>query len=192
MIRGGLILAAGAGTRFAGEEPKLLAGLNGRPLLEHAIAAQTAVPELDRVVVVLGAQADRVRAAVDFGRAEAVDCPDWAGGMSASLRCGAATLAGSDRVIVTLGDVPGVTPELIRRFLDAPPGARAVYGGCPGHPVVLGPEQLSRLISLDGDTGARALLAGGPQIECGEVFDGRDVDTTDDLEEARRASRAVV
>lgn len=188
MIYGGLILAAGAGARFAADQPKLLAPLGGRPLLEHAIAAQTAVPELERVVVVLGAQADQVRAAVDFGRAEAVDCPDWADGMSASLRCGACALAEVERVIVTLGDAPDVSAALIRRFLDAPPGARAVYGGRPGHPVVLGPEQLSALATLDGDRGARGLLDGGLEVECSDLAAGRDVDTTEDLKELRRVA----
>ena len=53
----GLILAAGGGTRF-GAEPKQLAELRGRPLLEWAIRAQCDVPALERVVVVLGAHAD--------------------------------------------------------------------------------------------------------------------------------------
>ena len=66
----GLVLAAGAGTRFGGDGSKLLAELEGRPLLEHAVRAQTAVTALERVVVVLGARADEIQAAVDFGRAE--------------------------------------------------------------------------------------------------------------------------
>jgi CTP:molybdopterin cytidylyltransferase MocA len=52
----GLVLAAGAGTRFG--QPKQLAELDGRPLLEHSIRAMTAA-RVERVVVVLGAGADR-------------------------------------------------------------------------------------------------------------------------------------
>jgi CTP:molybdopterin cytidylyltransferase MocA len=191
---GGLILAAGDGTRFAGDTPKLLATLDGRPLLEHAVRAQTDVPEIERIVVVLGARADDVRAAVDFGRAEAVICADWPEGQSASLRCGAAVLAdaGADRVIVTLGDAPLLTPAVVRRFLEAPPGARAVYDGRPGHPVVLGRAQLDRLGEVTGDAGARSLLSGGPRIECSDLGSGRDVDTHEDLEAIRDAARAVV
>jgi molybdenum cofactor cytidylyltransferase len=181
----GLILAAGAGARFSGCRPKLLAELDGRPLLEHAIAAQCAVGELERVVVVLGADVETVRAGVDFGRAEPVVCPDWHRGLSASRRGGAATLAGAGRVIVTLGDAPTVTPELIRRFLGAPGGARAVYAGRPGHPVVLGPEQLVRLATVRGDVGARELLEDGPLIPCDDLATGRDIDTPADLEALR-------
>ena len=83
----GLVLAAGAGTRF-GERSKLLAELDGRPLLEHAIAAQCAVGELERVAVVLGAFADEVLVGVDFMRAEPVVCERWEEGQALSLRRG--------------------------------------------------------------------------------------------------------
>jgi molybdenum cofactor cytidylyltransferase len=188
----GLILAAGAGTRF-GPESKLLAELDGRPLLEHAVRSQCAVPELDPVVVVLGAQAAEVRGRVDFGRAEAIVFGGWADGQSASLRFGADRLfaGGARRVIVTLGDGPLIGPAVIKRFLHEPPGARAVYHGRPGHPVVLGPEHHRALQTLTGDRGARSLLD-GPEIECSALSSGRDVDTPDDLEEIRDEARAVI
>jgi molybdenum cofactor cytidylyltransferase len=126
----GLILAAGAGTRF-GRTPKLLAELDGRPLLQYAVDVQCAVVALERVVVVLGAAADEVRAAVQFGRAEPVVCERWSDGQSASLRFGLAALSGVDKVIVTLGDAPLITPEVIELFVVQPGGTRAMYGGSP-------------------------------------------------------------
>jgi molybdenum cofactor cytidylyltransferase len=188
----GLILAAGAGTRFGGESSKLLADLDGRPLLEHAIAAQCAVPELRRVVVVLGSRAQEIIDAVQFGRAEHVICREWAQGQSASLRCGIRALGDAEKVIVTLGDSPRVTPAVIARFLDEPPGTRAVYNGDPGHPVVLGPKQLEASLRATGDQGARDMLRGGSRIECSDLSSGRDVDTPDDLEAIRHEARAVV
>jgi CTP:molybdopterin cytidylyltransferase MocA len=190
----GLVLAAGAGTRF-GASPKQLADFHGRPLLEWAVQAQCAVPSLDPVVVVLGSFAASIRSGVGFGRASTVVCDDWASGQAWSLRRGVeALLERGDvtKVIVTLGDAPLVTPEVITMFVEQPPRARAVYGGRPGHPVVLGPEEIAALTSLKGDEGARNLLRGGPQVEVGHLCSGRDVDTPEDLEEVRHEARAVI
>ena len=85
-----------------------------------------------------------------------------------------------------------MTPEVIRIFAGQPPRARAVYGGRPGHPVVLGPEEITALTSLTGDEGARGLLRGGSEVEVGHLCSGRDVDTPEDLEEIRDEARAVI
>jgi molybdenum cofactor cytidylyltransferase len=187
----GLVLAAGRGTRF-GDEPKQLAELEGRPLLEWAVRAQCDARVLDRVLVVLGASASRIRDALEFGRAEVVVCPDWDTGQSASLRFGLARLTDADKVVVTLGDAPLMTSAVIERFAGEPPGTRAVYDGRPGHPVVLGPEQINGPTRLAGDIGARKLLQGGPVIEMGNICSGWDVDTPEDLEEIRNEARAVL
>jgi molybdenum cofactor cytidylyltransferase len=190
----GLVLAAGGGTRF-GASPKQLADLHGRPLLEWAVRAQCSVAGLERVVVVLGSHASDIRGGVDFGRAETVVCDEWASGQAWSLRRGVAALSAGgavSSVVVTLGDAPLVTPEVIRLFVDAPPRSRAVYGGRPGHPVVLGPEEIAALSSLAGDEGARGLLRGGPELEVGHLCSGRDIDTPEDLEEVRDEARAVL
>ena len=188
---GGLILAAGDGSRF-GPEQKLLAELEGRPLLEWAVEAQSRVPALERIVVVLGANASELTERIDFLDAEPVVCADWADGQSASLRCGVAALSDADKVIVTLGDAPLITPQVIARFVDEDAPARATYDGRPGHPVALGPRELAAVRGLSGDRGARDLLAGARMIECGHLCSGRDVDTPRDLEAIRREARAVL
>jgi len=119
-------------------------------------------------------------------------CPDWERGQSYSLRCGAQALREADKVIVMMGDVPRVTPQLIARFLDQPPRTRAVYRGRPGHPVVLGPGEVAALENVRGDVGANDLLAAGNLIECGDVSTGTDVDTPQDLEAIRDETRAVL
>jgi molybdenum cofactor cytidylyltransferase/nicotine blue oxidoreductase len=122
-----------------------------------------------------------------------VVCPQWREGQAASLRCGLSELRGAEKVIVTLGDEPLITSELVAVFVHHPAGARAVYNGRPGHPVVLGVEHVERLMSLTGDRGAREFLGDGPEIELGGAEDrGRDVDTTEDLERMRHEARAVV
>jgi CTP:molybdopterin cytidylyltransferase MocA len=183
----GLILAGGDGSRF-GPQSKLIQELGGRPVLEHAIRAMCGVSAIGQVVVVLGAHADEVRACVRFGRAESVVCDDWSRGMSATLSYGLGALRSTDRVVVTLGDSPTVTPSVVERFVSAQPGSRAVYDGHPGHPAVLGPTHIERLRSLGGDQGARGILD-GPTIECSDLCSGLDVDTTEDLELLRAAWR---
>jgi CTP:molybdopterin cytidylyltransferase MocA len=187
----GLVLAAGGGVRF-GPESKLLADLDGRPLVEWAVAAQCAVSALERVLVVLGARADEVLERVDLGRAEYVVCRDWESGQAASLRCGLAALEGVEKVIVTLGDEPLITPPVVAMFVEEPGGTRAVYDGRPGHPVVLDARQMAELAGLTGDRGARDLLEGGPVVEVGHLCSGRDVDTPEDLEAIRDEARAVI
>jgi molybdenum cofactor cytidylyltransferase len=188
----GLVLAAGDGSRFSASESKLLALLHGRPLVQHAVRAACAVGSLERVVVVVGAWSDEVLKRVDFGRGEPVVCGDWGEGQSASLRCGVRALGNVEKVIVTLGDQPLVSPNLIARFLEEPGGTRAVFGGRPGHPVVLGPAELEAVAGLTGDRGARELLRGGRRIECSDIGFGLDVDTPDDLEEIKHEARAVL
>jgi CTP:molybdopterin cytidylyltransferase MocA len=142
------------------------------------------------VIVVLGSHAEQLLTGIDFGRSEPLVCPGWSEGLSASLRCGVEALGARERVLVALGDTPGITADVVRRVLAAAPGTRARYGGVPGHPVLLGPDQLGRMGELQGDIGARELLAGAQTIECGDLASGRDVDTRADLEGLRLRPRS--
>jgi molybdenum cofactor cytidylyltransferase len=191
-VVGGVVLAAGGSRRFG--SPKQLAELDGVPLLQHAVDAMLAVPAIDAIRVVLGAHADEVRRAVDFGDAEVVVCEDWSEGMAASLRSGVAALEGFDWVVVTLGDQPRVGAEVIAAVVDRARGTRAgtdavraLYDGTPGHPVALGRDLLERVPQLRGDIGARALLeeAVVRTIEVGRLASPADVDTPEELEALR-------
>ena len=178
----GLVLAAGAGRRFG--STKQLADLEGRPLLEHAVAATTAVAALERVLVTLGHDAEAIRARVDLGRAEPLVVPAWDEGQAASLRAGVAALDDADAVVVVLGDQPHVRPAAIERVLAAEGAARATYGGVPGHPVRLPRELFPAVAALRGDEGARRLLADAQSVPCDDLGGGADVDTPDQLSRA--------
>ena len=185
---GGLILAAGKGSRFGGH--KQLAELDGRPLLEHAILAMTASP-VGRVVVVLGAGAESVMARVDFHGAEPILCERWEEGQSASLACGLAELPDCEAVVVTLGDLPHLSTNAIRRVIAARgegiEAVRATYSGEPGHPVLLERELIERLRDVTGDHGARNLLLSVSPVEvaCDDLGGGEDVDTPAQLDALR-------
>jgi CTP:molybdopterin cytidylyltransferase MocA len=168
-----LILAAGEGRRFGG--PKQLAEIDGRPMLAHVIALAAAYDPL----VVLGAHADAIRAAVDVG--DHIVASDWADGQAASLRAGVAAIGDADSVLVLLGDQPFLTGDAIEAVLAAGPPARATYDGAPGHPVLLDRALLGRIPGLSGDQGARDLLAEAQRVEVGHLCDPRDVDTPADL-----------
>ena len=181
---GALVLAAGEGRRFGGT--KQLAELDGRPLLEHALAAVAGVSPR---VVVLGHAADEIRAVVDLHGAEPVVCERWHEGQSASLRCGLEALGGADAVLVVLGDQPGITAAAVEAVVTATgdeDAVRATYDGAPSHPVLLRRALLDRAGELRGDTGFRDLLEGARvrAVEVGHLADPADIDTREEL--ARR------
>ena len=185
----GLVLAAGAGRRFGGE-PKLLADVSGRPVLEHVLDAAARVPALERIAVVLGAHAETIRARIDLTAIECVECHGWEEGQAASLRCGLEHLDGARKILVLLGDQPLVTAQVIARFVTEPPGTRAAYDGAPGFPAVLGPKLIRRAMELRGDRGLHAER--WRLVECGSLASARDVDTPEDLEAVRDEARAVL
>jgi molybdenum cofactor cytidylyltransferase len=175
------VLAAGEGRRFGGT--KQLAELDGKPLLQHAVDAANAAP-LDRVVVVLGHDAERIGAAVEFGRAETLTNAAWREGQASSLRAGLAAVRAAEAVVVLLGDQPRVTPMAVERVLRARGDAvavRAVNDGRPGHPVVLEHALFAEVLRLRGDMGARDLLARHRVVEVEMEGATIDVDTAADL-----------
>jgi CTP:molybdopterin cytidylyltransferase MocA len=181
---GALVLAAGEGRRFGGT--KQLAELGGRPLLEHALAA---VEGVSPRVVVLGHAAEEIRARVDLRGARPVVCARWHEGQSASLRCGLDALAGTDEVLVVLGDQPGITAaavDAIRTAGGDEDAVRATYDGVPSHPVLLRRALIDRAGDLRGDSGFRDLLSAARvrTVEVGHLADPADIDTREEL--ARR------
>jgi molybdenum cofactor cytidylyltransferase len=185
---GGVILAAGEGRRFGAT--KQLAPLRGRPLLEYAVESMLCVPAIWPVVVVLGHDADAIRAGTDLGDVRVVVCADWREGQAASLRCGVAALGPVDAAVVMLGDQPFITPQVVAGVLDVDDryhdAVRATYGGEPGHPVLLTRRLLDRVDELEGDVGFRWLLEGQrvKRFEAGHLCDPTDIDTREEL--ARR------
>ncbi len=191
----GLVLAAGEGRRFGGR--KMLAELGGRPLLDYVLAAMAAAP-LDRLVCVLGADAEEVRRSVELHGAEIVVCERWADGQAASLRAGVEALADAEAIVIALGDQPLLSPAAVEQVVAARgQGAlvvRATYGGVPSHPTLVERPLFGRLLELQGDAGARDLLGGVQtrEVPCDGLGSAHDVDTPEDLAALREAwSRAA-
>ncbi len=184
----GLLLAAGSGERFG--QPKALVETGSGPWVRTALAV---LADCDEIVVVIGAQADRVAKLLPDDVLSVIN-PGFATGMGSSLRAGLRAVAatGADAVLVMLVDLPDVTAGVIERLAahlrsSATPTtvlARAAYDGRPGHPVLIGRDHFAGVIDgAAGDAGARDYLAahGADLIECGDVGGGRDVDSPDQL-----------
>jgi molybdenum cofactor cytidylyltransferase len=187
-VIGGVVLAAGEGSRFGG--PKQLAELDGRPLVEHSLIALASVPAIERYVLVLGAYADEIRAAIDPHGADVVVCDTWAEGQAASLRAGLGAIDDMAAALIMLGDQPGITPaavEAVLALFDGTRPVRAVYNGAPGHPVILTRDLMRAAMQLEGDLGARELLedARPRKVEVAHLCRPADVDTPADLDSLR-------
>lgn len=180
----GLVLAAGAGTRFGG--PKALArDSDGAPWVARAVRTLRS-GGCEQVLVALGASAPEARGLVP-PEAEIVVVPDWSLGISAAIRAGLA--AAHDRsassLVIMPVDTPDAPPAVVRRIIataaDAPSRAlvQATYGGEPGHPVLIGAQHFAALAqSLSGDRGARAYLAAhaAVAVACEDLWSGADID----------------
>jgi molybdenum cofactor cytidylyltransferase len=189
----GLLLAAGGARRFGSQ--KLLAPLQGSPIVERAAANLAA--ETDQLWVVVGSEADAVRRALDGVSAHFVENEQWEQGLSSSLAAGIRALTAEvDAIVIGLGDQPSVDREVIRQVIarwreTARPIVSARYhgGGGRGHPVLLAREVFDEASRVSGDVGARELIMREPaRVAFVDVNADppRDVDTTDDLSALER------
>jgi CTP:molybdopterin cytidylyltransferase MocA len=175
-VIGGVVLAAGAATRFGAPKQRLLLG---------DVLARLAASPVDEIVVVQGAYPlePSVSGTQDVC---VVSCPDWELGPGASLRCGLAALsAEADAAVVVLADGPELAPAAVSRVIE---GWRtgggdvvaASYGGSRGHPLLLARAMWDDV----PDEGLRLLE---PRlVPCDDLGAPGDVDTPDDLPERFR------
>ncbi len=190
MRSAGVVLAAGSSVRMG--MPKQLLEVGGRPMLE-VIVANACASRLDEVVVVLGAGANQIRAAVDFFRGRVLVNPHHATGMASSLRAGISALGDDvDRAVIILGDQPDISSRLLNALLDVQersglPVAALSFDGLLHPPVVLARELWPDLMTLEGDVGCRALIRQRPEMVARLAGGGGhrhpvDVDTPQDYE----------
>lgn len=159
-----LVLAAGRSVRM-GSLNKLLLDYRGCPLVRGVVESVLAA-RVASVTVVTGHQGDRVADVLAGLPVRRVHNPEYAEGLSTSLKAGLAAVAGQcDAVLVCLGDMPEIRAEHIDRLIDAfdPAAGRAicvpVHAGRRGNPVLWAAEFIPAMGRITGDRGARALLA---------------------------------
>jgi molybdenum cofactor cytidylyltransferase len=189
-----IVLAAGRSSRMG--QHKLLLPLGDRPVIAHVVAAACS-SDADPVLIVLGHEAEQVRATLPSTRIREVENSSYIEGMASSLRAGiAAVPAECAGALVVLGDQPLITAALLDRLIASArraPGAivAATYAGRRGSPVYFPRRDFAALEAVDGDEGGRSVLAQHPDrvrlVECADVGTSLDVDTPEDYERIREA-----
>jgi molybdenum cofactor cytidylyltransferase len=194
-----LLLAAGQSRRM-GTLNKLLIGIDGKPMVRH-VAEAVAASQASPIITVTGHQQERVAAALAGLAMTVVHNPDYAQGLSTSVKRGLAALpAEVDGAVVCLGDMPMVTAAAIDRLIGAfnPVEGRAICvptrRGKRGNPVLLARQFFGELAAISGDIGARDLIAAHPELvaEVEMESDGvlTDIDTPQAL--AKLAATAKI
>ncbi|HWK35841.1 nucleotidyltransferase family protein [Sphingomonas sp.] len=182
-----VLLAAGRSRRFDGaERDKLAEPFLAEPLALHVVTALEAVCFQERIAVVSDTT-------VDFAARgyRVVANPDPGRGMARSLSLGVAAArdAGAGAALVAFADMPRVTATHVYRLLDYGGGPDTILassnGVHPTPPALFGADWFDRLMALDGEEGARALIAGAHHVVTSDA-ELVDIDTLDDLERLRR------
>lgn len=184
-----IVLAAGLGSRF-GRSPKMLATFEGKALVARIVEAALA-SEASSVIVVVGHEAAAVTGALAGLRVTIARNPDYADGLSSSLKAGFAALPPeAEAAAILLGDMPQIGTSLLDWLIQAwrgsgfPPALVPTCQGQRGNPVVLSRDLAPAIAGLDGDTGAGKLLRHMPkvvEIETGDPAVLRDADTPEEL-----------
>jgi molybdenum cofactor cytidylyltransferase len=176
-----------------GKVNKLLAQVDGKPMVAHvteSLLASQARP----LAVVTGHDYAAVEAVLPKRGFTLAHNPDFASGLSSSLRRGLAALPEDiDGVLVCLGDMPRVSPAIVNRLIAAfnPLEGRAIcvptWQGKRGNPVLFARRFFAEMQEIAGDTGARALIGEHAEVVCEVPMDDDavllDVDTPEALAE---------
>ena len=191
------MLAAGSGSRFGGG--KLLAPFGGRPLIAATLSGLRGAP-VDEIIVVVGAEGERLRSITAAYENRIIENPDWAEGMATSVRAGLRACTSDARAaVVCLADQPLVgavaAERLVEAFEQGATVAVATYGGEMRNPVLFARGVWPLLLrEMSGDRGARAFLKHHREIvtevSCDDVADPADVDTVEDLRRLERNLKA--
>lgn len=191
-----IVLAAGRSQRMAPLNKLLIPDDSGVPMVARVVdrvLASRARP----VTVVLGHMAREVEAALSGRKVQFVEAPDYADGLSASLKAGVASLpASADAALICLGDMPLVSTAMIDRLLAAfdPEEGRAIirptFRGEPGNPMIWARRFFDEIATLSGDAGARRLVARHAEFVAEVAMDDdgvlRDFDTREALATLKR------
>jgi len=188
-----LVLAAGGSSRLG--TPKQLLPWGDTTLLGHVLDQVRELP-FDQIFVVIGAVGEEILDKIDLSGTTVVENPEWEEGMASSLRVGldaVLRLSRADAAAIFLGDQPDISSEVVSGLLEARNSTKRQaivpkYRYVWGNPVVVERPLWPRLMSLEGDEGAKRLLQAHPEWVHEVWFEERpprDVDTRADVDDLR-------
>jgi molybdenum cofactor cytidylyltransferase len=190
-VTAGIILAAGESRRMG--FPKALLRYRDESFVDTLAGLLAA--RCESVIVVLGAEAERIRASMNRPVTFAIN-PDYSRGMTTSLQCGLrAVPANSEGILFTLVDHPAVAPATLDALLHAPGPLLRVprFEGKRGHPIWFRRELAAEFLALDHNGAARDVVhAHRSDTEFLDLEDPGVVADIDDAEEYRRLTGAAV
>ncbi|MCP4330741.1 MAG: NTP transferase domain-containing protein [Alphaproteobacteria bacterium] len=164
-----VVLAAGQSRRM-GEINKLLAEIDGTPMVARVVDTASA-SDADPIVVVVGHEAELVRSVLGGRSLRYIENPDFADGLSSSLRAGIGALPDDvAAALICLGDMPRLTAPQLNRLIAAydPMEGRAIcvptYRGKRGNPVLWDRRFFADMVALSGDVGARHLIGANAEV----------------------------
>ena len=173
---------------------KLLLPFKGQPLIARAVDTLLA-SAVDEIIVVLGHEANQIKAAIGAKRVRFVENPDYPQGLSTSVRAGFAAIPSqASAVLIYLADQPLLEPDdvnfLIRAFTDAGKAGKTIvvplFRGQRGNPVIVSSTYQNSIIGIAGDAGCRRVIKQNPdqvltvEMETDHVI--RDIDTMEDYQ----------
>lgn len=189
-----VILAAGGSSRLG--RPKQLEPWGSHPTLLGSVVATVRTFPVDEIWVVLGSQIEEIMEVVDLEGCGIVENPEWEEGIASSLRSGLDALnrqSRADAALIVMGDQPFIEASLVAEMVERRRRTKAMaiipkYRYTRGNPVLLDRTLWPRVMSLEGDSGAKQLFQAHPEwVEevWVESLSPRDVDTELDIKDLR-------
>jgi len=183
----GVVLGAGSSRRLG--RPKQTLDFGGKTLLSHVMADIEAAQSLSRIYLVLGGSSTEAEASLTLERAQIVRNDAYGSGCASSLLAGLDGAGSCDAIVMLLGDMPGVTADIIDEVMNAwrrDPTWAAVtdYRGQLGHPFVFSAEAFDDLRQLHGDKAVWKIVDREPSTRVARIAVDqalpRDIDTWED------------